>query len=59
MQESLYHGVPILAMPYAIDQVTQAAKVEAKGFGLRLDLAPELTSKEIVTLKLSNFLLTK
>ena len=47
VQESLYHGVPILAMPFAHDQMAQAAKVEAKGYGLRLDLTPKLTSKEI------------
>ena len=30
-QEATYHGVPVLAIPFLIDQVTNAASLAAKG----------------------------
>jgi len=36
--ESGYHGVPILAMPFFLDQLVSADNVVAQGRGLRLDI---------------------
>lgn len=37
MQESLYNGVPLLALPFGSDQYLNAAKMKYEGCGLRLD----------------------
>lgn len=36
-QETIYHGVPILALPFGNDQKANAAKAERDGWGLKLD----------------------
>jgi len=36
MQESTYHGVPLLALPFATDQNMNAAKANKEGNGLKL-----------------------
>lgn len=37
MQEALYHGVPMLCLPFILDQKNNANKVKREGAGLRLD----------------------
>jgi len=45
--ESVYHGVPVLAVPYAIDQHNNAALVRAKGLGKSIKLH-DFSAEELV-----------
>ncbi|XP_063413475.1 UDP-glucuronosyltransferase 2C1-like [Mytilus trossulus] len=36
--EALYHGVPMLAFPIALDQISNAAVIKDKGYGLSMDI---------------------
>ena len=36
-QESIYHSVPMLMLPFGNDQKSNAAKARREGFGLKLD----------------------
>jgi glucuronosyltransferase len=36
-QESIYHAVPMLLLPFGNDQVSNAAKARREGFGLKID----------------------
>lgn len=52
--EAVYHGVPMVGMPFMIDQFGNVAKLVRKGFGLSLrsdSLTPETvleTLKEVL-----------
>ena len=44
LQEAKYHGVPILGIPVTFDQPRNAARMDRKGFGIKLswkNLTPE------------------
>ncbi|ENN70578.1 UDP-glycosyltransferase UGT5 [Dendroctonus ponderosae] len=46
--ETIYHGVPILAIPVFGDQPANAARAEASGFALQLDYnAPDFTEDKL------------
>lgn len=45
--EANYHGVPIVAMPVGIDQVSNADNVVNEGWGLQVDLA-KLNEKDLM-----------
>ena len=47
--EAVYHGVPLLVAPFAIDQHGTAALVKSQGFGEKLDLN-DFTSDELKNL---------
>jgi glucuronosyltransferase len=36
-QETIYHGVPLLGLPFGNDQRANVAKAERGGWGLKLD----------------------
>ena len=38
MFEAIYHGVPIICLPFFYDQLDIAQRVASKGGGLRLDI---------------------
>ena len=37
LQEAIYHGVPVLGLPFANDQKTNIVKAEKEGYLLKLD----------------------
>ena len=44
--EAVYHGVPVVAIPLFADQHDNAQRIQARGMGVKLDIAT-LTSDEL------------
>ncbi|GJQ80789.1 hypothetical protein Trydic_g9380 [Trypoxylus dichotomus] len=42
--EAMYHGVPVIGIPFFMDQINNARKVESKGIGKKVDF-PTLTAE--------------
>lgn len=48
ISESKYHGVPVIAMPLAIDQTTNADSIVAEGWAEKMDFGT-LNQKDLET----------
>ena len=40
LQETLFHGIPVICLPYAFDQFELATRLSAFGAGIRLSMGP-------------------
>ncbi|XP_052077976.1 UDP-glucuronosyltransferase 2B7-like [Mytilus californianus] len=49
--EAIYHGIPVITFPLSIDQPYNAAVMEDKGYGIKMDLHDFSTEELIANIK--------